>query len=153
MPLTDGEARMFEFFMAQFPFCWACRAAEGHRDDQYTEGLIYPRKLANHHIVGGSGRKHERWNLARLCRLCHDLYHGATVRLDGGEALPNLTFENICWLKKFHDGQWWRPEELSSLRITSFSEIELQRPPEFFEQEYARRVGANGYEWLRDFDG
>lgn len=140
MSLTQEEKQMFECFMAQFRFCWACGADGLRRDDSYTPGLIYPRKLANHHIVGGSGRKHFRWNLSRLCRLCHDLHHGESIRLNDWK-LPVLAMNNILWLKRYHDPDWYRPRSLHELRHHAAEPI---RPHYWFEREYTNRIG-HGY--------
>jgi hypothetical protein len=149
--LTEQEKRMFEFFMGEFVFCWACGAQEGFHSAKYTPGLIYPRWLDNHHIIGGASRLHFRWNLARLCGLCHDLFHGANVVLDlpgrslEDRTLPNLTLANVCWLKQYHDPRWWKPEELSRIRLSSAEELEPERPPAWFEEEYGRRFNSKGY--------
>ena len=144
--LKDNEKRMFDFFMLQNTFCWACGAAAGLRWSQYTAGLEYPRDLHNHHIVGGSGRVHERWNISRLCKLCHDLYHGANVVLDlsgnrKDRILPALSFENVCWLKRKFDPDWWEPAKLQELRLGSFQPIEPERPAKWFQDEFHKRRG------------
>jgi hypothetical protein len=80
-------------FAEQFQFCAVCWSRAS---------------LDIHHIVGGAGRKHDRRNLLRLCRWCHEgLHAGGRNNLDRGVCLT---------AKRDVDDAYYDPEFLASLR-------------------------------------
>jgi hypothetical protein len=107
--LTDDAREMFEAFTFEYPFCWACGIPDA---PQWVEAIHiridYPRHMERAHIIGGSGRVHDRRNLAMLCKLCHDLSHGATIRV-GSKVLPNLRLDHLLWLQMRFEQRVDRP--------------------------------------------
>lgn len=130
---------MYEVFMSQHRFCWSCgvQPRSGQFWGDFSPGLEYPRNLENHHICSGAGRVNVRENLARLCKLCHDLYHGARVRVDGS-LLPQLTFENLLWLKREFDVRNYNPVMLAKFRHRNVHDPEPL--PAWQVAEYRRRM-------------
>jgi hypothetical protein len=110
--LKAAEKRTLEAFAAEYPFCWACSIREGMRHPE----IDYPRHLVIHHITKHL-RRHERWNLCRLCCLCHDLAEGnriVIVRPTGRRiVLPTLSLANVLWLKRLHDPEHYDRRELA----------------------------------------
>ena len=121
--LTKAEKAMFAEFMEEFPYCMACGIDP--RCFWPVDRPRYPRMLENHHILGGANREHDRRNLARLCKLCHDLAGGAAIRatpdlaLPGakvGQLLPTLRLDNIIWIKYKTDPKYYDRSYLKALR-------------------------------------
>lgn len=139
--LTVNEKRMFAIFMRQFRFCWACGYGKRNEPPMLVvdeDGVEYYRTLQNHHIVGGAGRVHCRENLARLCSLCHDLYHGARVAHNKGY-LPRLQFNHVLWLKETIDPIFYDRKRLavmSSFRIPTAVTI-----PSWYRRTFIRNRG------------
>lgn len=125
---TERDKLVLAAFSRDFEYCWACGIWEYTRERQ---AIDYPRWLETHHIIRGSGRIHDRRNLARLCKLCHDLHHGHVIRAKG-VALPPLSLGNVLWLKSRHDTL--DREFLSDLRPKQLPRA--ARPDEFFFAEY-----------------
>ena len=65
------------------------------------DGIDYPRNLEIHHIAKHL-RNHGRWNLSRLCKMCHDLAEGHRIRYRG-KFLPSLSAANVLWMKRTYD--------------------------------------------------
>lgn len=55
--------------------------------------------LQTHHIIQGVGRSDEACNLLNLCSRCHDIFHGARVRVDG-VLLPRITRGMLIRVKR-----------------------------------------------------
>ena len=68
MSLSVTESAMYEAFVEEFTFCWACcfvpLPAQGWP-------WVWNETLDCAHIVGGAGRKADRRCIARLCRTHH----------------------------------------------------------------------------------
>ena len=126
--LTANEVTLFELFMRDNRCCWSCGWFRGKA--KIAPDYAAPVRLENHHIVGGSGRKHLRENLARLCSICHRVFHGDRIRLDNGELIPEISLANILFMKKFHDGEYYCVDVLNSLAIGIMPDCE--KPDEFF---------------------
>ena len=137
--LSDSERAMFEAFMAEHSSCWACGWEPGRVRPISRDNWAAPFKLENHHIVGGSGRKHLRDNLARLCSLCHRLHHGDRIRVDGS-LLPQLTLANVLWLKARRDWTNFDVGVLDGLAIGVMPEEE--KPDPWFVDGYKTRQGG-----------
>jgi hypothetical protein len=114
--LSDQDRQMFAVFMDRHTHCWACGWQPGLARPVSQDIWAAPQRLENHHIIGGSGRKHIRPNIARLCSLCHRLFHGDRIRVNG-ELLPELSMGNILYLKLVHDPRWYKRDELDDLTI------------------------------------
>jgi len=102
--LSRQDKRVLGGFAAEHSCCWACGIGDG---ELRADGIEYPRRLVIHHIVK-PGRVHQRWNLARLCSLCHDLAEGyriVVVRGQRRQILPRLELGNVLWLKRRHDAE------------------------------------------------
>jgi hypothetical protein len=102
--------------------------------------IDHPRWLETHHIAK-QGRVHETWNLSRLCRRCHDLAEGHSIR-HNGELLPKLTAANVLWLKSMHD---WPHYDRPALR-ERWRTLDLplaRQPEEFFWDQYERNRGTS----------
>ena len=114
--LSTAEREMYTEFMIEFRRCFACR----YQPLPSIESG-YPWVLENCHIVGNSGRTHDRRNLVRLCKLHHLISHGSTF----AECLnAKLTLENMLWLKQTFDEKYYDLEYLKSLRIKRHEPIE-----------------------------
>ena len=100
---TQAEALILGVFAREHSHCWLCGIAEGQRDSgsSYGSTLDY-RRLQIHHI-SKLGRRHEGWNLSRLCELCHMIVEGHVCRNAAGVAYPQVSNANVFWLKKFCD--------------------------------------------------
>lgn len=67
------------------------------------------RDLHIHHLVGGAGRKHERYNLCRLCADCHNRVHSVSG--------PNgLTHGAVLNAKRLVDDAFYSPRAMAALR-------------------------------------
>lgn len=127
--LTVRERAMYAAFVAAFPRCAAC----WWRGGWFEEHI---RHLEVAHIVGGPGRKAERWAIIRLCKLCHMLAHGERIKLDG-VYLPKLTMANLLWLKAEAD-----PEgcDMAALAASYFKRRlpEPEQPDRWFLDQRSR---------------
>ena len=94
-------------------------------------------RLEMSHIVGGSGRRHDRRAIVRQCSGCHRLFHGDRVRI-GGSLMPTLTKSNLLWAKQKFDPDYYDVEYLNSLSIARLAEP--KEPAEWFMSE----LRANG---------
>ena len=77
-------------FAEQFQYCAVCMSTEG---------------LHIHHLVGGAGRRHERYNLIRLCHTCHHKVHSVS----GEKGLSHgsvLNAKRLCDDSFFRLGPW-----------------------------------------------
>ncbi len=133
--LTDEQRAMFAQFMREHPRCWSCGWCQGKA--KVAPDYAGPVKLENHHIVGGSGRKHARWNLARLCSICHRVHHGDRIRLSSGELLPSINRGQVLFLKRAHDSTWFDVTKLDSIAIGVMPSIE---PPNKFYRGWSDGV-------------
>jgi hypothetical protein len=110
MPRSKG-GQVYEAFAREFLAggCWCC--GWPIEDDQ-----LWHVKLDIAHIIGGNGRRVEdRRAIVLLCQYpCHQLAHGATVRVNG-LVLPKLTLGNLLWLKRERDKEHYDPDWLASL--------------------------------------
>lgn len=111
------------------PWCQACGI--GSRE---AVRLRWP-GLSRHHVVK-AGRSDEPTNLLMLCRRCHDLAEGLSVR-EHDVLLPTLRLGVCLTLKALRDPQEYDPERLARL---------LHRPlppllpvPRAIASEYHRR--------------
>ena len=91
--MSDGKSVLAEF-AAEFPFCAVCwsRCEELHI----------------HHMQQGAGRVHDRRNLLRLCRYCHEGLHF------GGK--DDLTKGMLLTAKREVDDAYYDPAFLAGLR-------------------------------------
>lgn len=92
----SNEREVLSSFAAARPFCAVCWA----RGDDAA--------LHIHHLQQGAGRAHDRRNLLRLCRHCHDGLHF------GGK--DNLTKGMCLTAKRETDDANYDPKFLASLR-------------------------------------
>ena len=132
MRLTLAERTMYEVFMQTFTFCMAC----GINPKKQIDKFFPVRWLENAHILGGSSRTADRRNILRLCKLCHDLAHGHTIRDQNKEPLPNLSRANLLWLKHARDSEHFDLDYLNSISIGNMPTPE--EPPAWFMSEFER---------------
>lgn len=131
----SGDRSSLEVFAKEFDYCWACGIGHKERDREID---FWPRRLEIHHIAKFN-RKHGRWNLSRLCSMCHMAAEGESIRIDG-VLIPKLKPEHVFWLKHRHDeenydrtllGEHWYHLDLPQER----------RPPSWYEKQYLRLQG------------
>lgn len=119
-------------FADEFPFCFLCWSRS---------------RLHIHHMVQGAGRKHERFNLARLCERCHRALH------DGG-SLP-VTKGMLLTVKRECDPEHYNPKAMAGLQhkvglaydpecLPEEILVERRTPPEVFWIMNSRQKGARG---------
>lgn len=131
MTLTKTESEMYDQLQVEFPFCMCCGIPKNA--SLYT--MDYSRWLENAHILGGTGqRKTDRRNLLRLCKLCHDLTHGHTIKDKNKNQFPNLTRKNLLWVKQRQDPEHFDIKYLDSIGIQNMPTPE--EPPAWFLAEF-----------------
>jgi len=119
-------------FADEFDFCFLCWSQA---------------RLHIHHMVQGAGRKHERFNLCRLCERCHRALH------DGGSLC--VTKGQVLTVKRLHDPEHYDPKAMAALQRKHGlaydpeclpQEILSQRrtPPEVLLMVNSRQKGARG---------
>lgn len=91
------------------------------------------RDLHIHHIVGGAGRRHERYNLCRLCADCHHRVHSVS-----GE--HGLTHGAVLNAKRLCDDAFYSPGALAALRHRASLAYGLEPLPRW---ALDRRVGRS----------
>ena len=133
--LTPREKTILQAFAWHNDFCWACGIDPRRQQDGKID---CPRDLQTHHIAKFQ-RRHEDWNLSRLCHLCHDLAEGHQIAIErNGKrfVLPKLKAEHILFLKHWHDRENWNPVELQKVwRARKMPS--LFPPPEWFRVQWA----------------
>ena len=141
---------MLDNFASEFVFCWACGCPDRWTPEtmtppngwRFVSRIDYPRHLEIHHLVGGAARTpHDRRNLARLCKLCHDLAEGLTVRWVG-RIIPNLRLDHRLWLKHRSDREFYNKRFLRTLRPKVMPP--LRKPPAWFAYH---RLGFQTVDW------
>lgn len=137
--LSRESREMYEEFMAEWPCCMMCGWGDGRRRE-FRYWMI-PR-LDNAHIIGGSGRRHDRRCIVRLCAGCHRLSHGDKIKVDG-RALPNFGLGEMLWLKRERDVDYFDLEYLAGLKIGALPDI-VEPHTWFIEQWNMRNL------WGRD---
>lgn len=135
---NDDERTVLDSFASEFDFCWACGVSVGMWKHE-SGGVVA--KLDIHHMAKLC-RKNGRWNLARLCRMCHDLAEGKCVKArvhTGGELvrLPRLAAENVMWLKGMFDSKNYERGKLQE--YTARLLHRSVRPAGYFEIQFATR--------------
>lgn len=102
------ELRQFEEVLQDTdkPWCWACGA--GFEDA--PAGWGDPWLIERAHIVWHPRCK-TRHSIVLLCSLCHRVSHGE--RIHPYQDWPALTRENLLWLKKEHDPEFYDPDRLA----------------------------------------
>jgi hypothetical protein len=104
--MSSGSQEL-SLFAKEFPFCAVC----WNRSDE----------MHIHHMQQGAGRSHDRRNLLRLCRWCHDgLHFGGKHDLKKGMCLT---------AKREVDDANYDPEFLASLRLKAHLGYGPQRYP------------------------
>jgi len=132
MALTPEQSEMYAQFAWEFQSCWACGIDPSRQICRHWPA----RCLQNAHILGGPSRTADRRNILRLCLLCHNLAHGHTIRDKDRNPLPNLTRENLLWLKESRDPKYFDLDYLNSISIRLMKEPEPV--PFWFEAQYER---------------
>lgn len=108
-PVQDVDARI----------AWAAAERSRRRcyvcgiSDQVSHWMAPVPGIQTHHLVGGAARSDEPCNMVRLCHRCHRIVHGDRIPKDGGGHLPEITPQNLLWVKREHD-----PEEFDLDRLT-----------------------------------
>lgn len=143
--LTAEQKKMYEKFMADFPFCFAC----GWSDFGPWRTWGFP-KIDNAHIVGGAGRQHDRRAIIRLCQSCHKSSHGERVVMGNKDGvnliMPKLTFGMLIGLKKEIDPIHYDQSYLMSIRTQRYEELVSESLPGWhLEHRMHRKVP-----WFRE---
>lgn len=111
---SKDEKLILNVFANTNNFCWLCGISEGKLDQGSSwAGCMDYRRLEIHHI-SKLGRKHEGWNLSRLCKMCHMIVEGHSVRRGNGEYYPKVSNEHVFHLKKFMDAKHFDFEAIVS---------------------------------------
>ncbi len=143
--LTDDEREMFQQFTADYPMCWACGVPEKPSWVETTHGKPdYPRNLERAHIIGGAGRIHDRRNLAMLCKMCHDITHGARI-FTGKEYMKPLRLDHILWLQYRMEGCVDR-KFLRSISVSIFLP-RLTPVPTWYRNQFVLNRGITHEQW------
>lgn len=130
--LTAEQKLMYAQFALDFQFCFCCGINPKKRIDSFFPA----RWLENAHILGGPSRTADRRSILRLCKLCHDLAHGSTIKDANKEPLPNLTRANLLWLKQARDGEHFDLDYLNSISIRRMPDPKC--PATWFINEWTR---------------
>lgn len=135
--LTDEEREMFDAFVMENTFCWACGIDPANRKDVERErqAVDYPRWLERHHIVKCC-RVHARWNIFSACKLCHDLAEMHTIRHELNP-LPYLKLEHVLWLKSIFDPEHYDAEAMQKYALRRLPEP--TPPPAWFMEQLQKR--------------
>lgn len=115
--------------------CWACGRTEGQRPLEWNAVWF----LENAHIVGGPGKgKHQdtRQAIVLLDTRCHRLAHGDAIA-DRGRQLPNMTRENLAWLKMMRDGPHY---DRAKLHEWFGKPLKPARPDQWFIDQWNERM-------------
>jgi hypothetical protein len=96
------------------------------------------RRLEVHHLVGGSGRKHDIRQYVRLCERCHGVLHSGKIYA----ATPDLTNAILLYTKQECDPDNYDPEFLASLRHKKHLGYEPEPIPDYYLQERQRNTGS-----------
>lgn len=141
---NDDEKAVLEDFAYAFSFCWACGTAIGMQRP-WNGGILAAMEI--HHIVK-PGRKHERWNLARLCKVCHNAAENMRVRVkerwESSELVlvPQLTMANVLWLKKVFDAENYDRPAMRRQLMKHWMPNAI-KPPSWFEKMYRQVHGVS----------
>lgn len=131
-------------FADAFSFCWLCGIDERNRRARVSFGCDYYRNIEIHHIAK-PGRSHERGNLFRACKRCHDVIEAAKIQVEGWKPVryfPVPTLENVLWLKRAFDRRHCDVPRIAALRRRAASSIdELTPPPDIYAIEFWQRRG------------
>jgi len=128
---TAAERRTLNAFRDEWPICWACCWSPGVPDDT---GMRWP-GLETHHLIK-PGRRNERWNLARLCHLCHMLAEGERVTIVHRQrrvALPKLDLAHLLWLKRRLDPKHYDRRAMASASLRLLPRP--KKPPAWFNRQ------------------
>jgi len=134
---TKQEKLILSTFASMHRHCWLCGISEGQRQcgSSYA-GLMDYRRLEIHHICK-LGRKHEGWNLSRLCKQCHMLVEGHSLRDGSGELLPVVSNENVFWLKQFCDASVYDWEQIVQNWRAGVPNLP-EKPDAWFAEQYQK---------------
>ena len=89
------------------------------------------RPLHVHHICGGSARKHDIRNYARLCQRCHEVLEKG--RLAGN--YPNLDNSAVLWAKQESDPENYDPQYLAGIRHRKWLGYDAAAPDQWYLDE------------------
>lgn len=134
---NKAERDMFDEFTGEHPFCWGCGIPDHPQYPILADGVEYLRCLDVHHLGRGYARADDRRNLARLCRMCHELSSGATIKLQAGRKIAPLTLAHVLWLKYHHDRPHYDRSYLRHIRGRAVPPIKC--PPRWFVDVYLAR--------------
>lgn len=91
--------------------------------------------IQTHHIIQGVGRSDEATNLLNLCAACHDVFHGARVKV-GNVYLPRITRGMLLRVKRLVD-----PDDFNAARLAELYGRPLpdeEELPACYRVEYCR---------------
>lgn len=108
--LTREQRLMYASFAQHNTYCWNC-GWTGYPTRDWCWAWFH-----NAHIIGASGRTHDRRNLVRLCHGCHLLAHGAAIPVSG-RYLPTFDRAGLLWLKREYDAAYFDLDYLQTLAI------------------------------------
>lgn len=132
---TTDQKLMYGAFAEEFQICWIC----GY-DGRSFRAWGFP-KLDIAHVVGGSGRRHDRRDVWRACEACHRISHGARVMIRG-ELAPMITLSHVLWVKKLFDPCYYDVPYLMSLRIKRCEPIAPKKLPKFYLDMFGKIRGS-----------
>lgn len=124
---TEDQKRMYAEFAAEFPQCMLCGWGMDRPWRTFRKWMIPA--VDNAHIIGGSGRSHDRRNIVRLCRGCHSLHHHHRIMVDG-KYLPFVDLEHLLWIKRAYDPEFYDLQYLIERRGRVDMDERPRRPPD-----------------------
>ena len=132
-----------ELFAYRWRYCWACGIKPDTQKDRRSE---HSRRLEIHHICKHQ-RRHNEWNLSRLCSQCHKIVEGESLLDINGNKYPPITQANVFWLKQKIDQRHYDFEKL-----TEQWRVGKPEKPEpldkFYIREFSRFTGGKHGERL-----
>jgi len=123
-------------FATEWPFCMACGIAAGTDERQRMD---HPRNLEIHHLTKIQ-RRHEKWNLMKLCKLCHDAHHGGGITVLNSRRkrieIPGLTLANLLWIKRLLDPGNYDRQKMAMFMVRNVPVV--RRPPSWYLEAWNR---------------
>ena len=96
------------------------------------------RRLEVHHLIGGSGRKHDIRQYLRLCDRCHGVLHSG--KIFSGQ--PDLDKRIVLGVKQDCDPENYDPAFLASLKHKKHLGYDPAPLPDYYLQERERNTTA-----------
>ena len=103
---------------------------------EHAAPYVNGRSLHTHHLCRGAARSDELTNFLKACMRCHELVHGASIRVRG-ERIPSISFGQTLTIKKVRDPIEFDHDRLAEIYGEGLPPLEF--PWECYEKEYVSR--------------